>query len=373
MKVALVTKPDKQMTGLLRYAQSLHQALCLRGVDAMWIHPRLPLAEALTRMGRAANVDVAAFFASYPLSVQLDGASLCHLTSQTLATLLVFQRLPRTVVTVHDIIPYLMHQDPALNTYRNGFERCFDWVAMRALQRADALIAVSEFTKRCVVDALHVPSERFHVIYRAVNRQVFRPLEVSATFRQAHGLEEGQRYALYVGSEAPHKNVGKLIQAFAIACARFPAARLIKVGAPHFPGERQRLLGLVKDLGLQDKVRFVNHVPEYDLPLLYNAADVFVHPSLFEGFGLPALEAMSCGTPVIVSERSSLPEVVGDGGTLVDPLDEQALAQRMVEILAHPDRRDAASRAALQRAEAFSLEQQANETLRVYREVMTEV
>ncbi len=372
MKVAFVTKPDKQMTGLLRYAQSVHQVLRSRGVDAMWVHPRPPLPGVLARMGRAVRLDVAAFFASYPVSVQLGGASLCHLTSQTLATLLVFQRLPRTVVTVHDIIPYLTRQDPVLNTYRNGFERFFDWVAMRALQQADAIIAISEFTKRCVVDALHIPAERVRVIHRAVNREALRPLEVPAGFRRAYGLEEGERCVLYVGSEDPRKNVAKLIEAFAIARVWFPAARLIKVGAPHLQGERQKLLRLVAELGLQDKVRFLNHVAEHELPLLYNVADVLVLPSLHEGFGLPALEAMSCGTPVIASNRSSLPEVVGDGGILVDPLDERALAERMVEILADPDRRSAASRAALQRAEAFSLEQQASETMRVYREVMTE-
>ncbi len=372
MKVAFVTKPEKQMTGLLRYARSVHQALRLRGVDAMWIHPHLPLPEIVAKMGRVANLDAAAFFASYPVSVQLDGASLCHLTSQTLATLLVFQRLPRTVVTVHDIIPYLMRRDLALRTYRSGFERFFDWVATRALLRADALIAISQFTKRCVVDALRVPAKRVHVIHRAVDRQAFRPLQVPDGFRQAYGLVEGERYVLHVGSEDPRKNVAKLLEAFAIAHARMPSARLVKVGAPHFQGERQKLLRMVADMGLQDKVHFLNHVPEHDLPLMYNAADVLVLPSLYEGFGLPALEAMSCGTPVIASNRSSLPEVVGDGGMLVDPLDERVLAQRIVEIVAGPDRRDRASRAALQRAEAFSLEQQASETLRVYREVMTE-
>lgn len=370
MKVAFVTKPDKKMTGLLRYSRSVHQTLRRMGVDVKWIHPRSPLSGAVARLGRAAKLDVAAFFASYPVSVELEGASLCHLTSQTLATLLAFQRLPCTVVTVHDIIPYLMRQDPVLNTYRNSFERFFDWVAMRALQRADALIAISEFTKRCVVDPLRVPAGRIHVIYRAVDREAFQPLQVPAVFRQAYGLVEGERYVLHVGSEDPRKNVVKLVEAFAIVHARLPAARLIKVGAPHFLGERQKLLRLVADLGLQEKVRFLNHVPEYDLPLLYNAADVLVLPSLHEGFGLPALEAMSCGTPVIASNRSSLPEVVGDGGVLVDPQDELTMAQRIAELLAEPDRRGAASRAALQRAEAFSLEKQASETLRVYREAM---
>jgi glycosyltransferase involved in cell wall biosynthesis len=369
VKVALVTKPDKQMTGLLRYALSLYEPLRAQGVDITLLHPESPVPEEVAWASRALGLDATAFFHSYPVSVRLGGADVCHLASQTLATLLLFRRLPPTVVTVHDLIPYLVRGDRALSNYRHPFDRLFDRLALRALRRAEALIAISEFTKRTIVEAVGYPPGCIHVIHRAVDRQVFRPLPVPATFRQRYGLDESCSYVLYAGSEDPRKNVATLIRAFALVRQRVPQARLIKAGAAHFPEERQRLLRLAAELGQEGSVRFLGHVSDEDLPLLYNAAHVFVLPSFYEGFGLPALEAMSCGTPVVASNRTSLPEVVGEGGVLVDPADEQALAREVAALLAGPERRAAAAQAALRQAGRFSLERQAAETMAVYDEV----
>lgn len=370
MKIALVTKPDRQMTGLLRYALSLYHGLRDEGVDVALVHPRTPLPKAIVQMGKALKLDAEAFFASYPLRVQLDGAPLCHLASQTLATLLLFQRLPATVVTVHDIIPYLVRNNPALRTYRTSFDWLSDWLALHALRRAERLIAISRFTKRCVVEAVGYPPEQIYIVYRAVDTEQFKPLVVPTAFRQKYGLVADQRYILYVGSEDPRKNIETLLQAFGIVQQQVPTARLIKAGAAYFPAQREKLVKLVAELGLDGKVCFLDHVPEEDLPLLYNAADVFVLPSLYEGFGLPALEAMSCGTPVIAANRASLPEVVGEGGILVDPLDERGMAQCIAELLSEPERQAAARQAALVQAGCCSLERQAQETLAVYAEIM---
>lgn len=369
MRIALVTKPDQCMTGLLRYALSLHDGLRAQGVDVGLVHPTPPPAWT-ARVGRALHLDVAAFFGSYPLSMHLDGADIGHLASQTLATLLLFGRLPRAVVTVHDLIPYLVGDDPRLSTYHHPVERLFDRLALRALRRAAALIAISEFTKRTIVQLTGYPADQIHVIHRAVDRTVFKPLPVPDSFRRKHGLEADVPSVLYVGSEDPRKNVGGLIRAFARVRDRVPAARLIKVGAPHFAVERERLLRLVYESGLAGSVRFLDHVPDQDLPLFYNAATVFVLPSFYEGFGLPALEAMSCGTPVVASDRASVPEVVGEGGVLVDPADYEALAEHMIDLLRDPERRLVAAQAALHQAGHFSLAHQAAETLAVYRAVV---
>lgn len=367
LKVGLVTKADKRMTGLLRYALSLQAGLQAQGVNVEMMHPRSPLPNTANRAARAVGLDTEAFFNSYPLRIQLNGHSVCHLASQTLATLLLARRPARTAVTVHDIIPYLVRDDQSLSTYHHPVERVFDRLALRALGRADALIAISEFTKQTLVDALGYPAERIHVIYRAVDRDVFRPLDVPPAFRQTYGLDSAHTHILYVGSEDPRKNVETLIKALARVRQHVPAARLIKAGAPHFQAERERLLRLVRELGLGESVRFLDHVPDEDLPRLYNAADVFVLPSFYEGFGLPALEAMSCGTPVIASNRASLPEVVGDGGVLVNPDDEQTMADAITEILTNAERPATASQAALEQAGRFSLQRQAAETLAVYR------
>jgi glycosyltransferase involved in cell wall biosynthesis len=231
------------------------------------------------------------------------------------------------------------------------------------------LIAVSRFTKRCVVDALGYPPERIQVVYEAANRELFKPLSVPAVFRRKYALHEGERYVLYVGSEDPRKNVKTLIRAFAIVHEQMPTAKLIKAGPPQFVAQRESLLSLVTALGLEGRVCFLDHVPDGDLPLLYNTADVFVLPSLYEGFSLPALEAMSCGTPIVASNRASLLEVVGEGGVLVDPEDVRTMAQHIVELISDPKRRAAASQAALEQAGRFSLQRQTDETVAVYTEV----
>jgi len=367
VRIALVTKPDERMTGLLRYALSLHDELRAQGVDVALVHPRSPVPRILVRAGRALGLDAAAFFGSYPVSVRLDGAEVCHLASQTLATLLLNRRRPPVVVTVHDLIPQLVGDDPALSSYRRPVERLFDRLALQGLRRAAAIVAISEFTKGTIVQITGYPANRIHVVYRAVDRAVFKPLPVPDGFRRKYGLEADVPSVLYVGSEDPRKNVEGLIRAFARVRAQVPAAQLVKVGAPHFTAERQRLLSLVDELGLDRRVRFLDHVPDEDLPLFYNAASVFVLPSFYEGFGLPALEAMSCGIPVLASDRASLPEVVGQAGALLDPDDVAGLADSITGLLTDPQRRAADSEAALQQAARFSLARQAEQTLAVYR------
>jgi glycosyltransferase involved in cell wall biosynthesis len=367
VRIALVTKSDQRMTGLLRYALSLHDGLRAQGVDVGLVHPRSPVPRVPARAARTLGLDAAAFFSSYPLSVQLDGAEICHLASQTLATLLLTGRRPPAVVTVHDLIPHLVEDDPALSTYRHPVERLFDRLALRCLRRGGAIVAISEFTKGTIVRLTGYPADRIQVVYRAVDRALFKPLPVPEGFRRKYGLEADVPSVLYVGSEDPRKNVEGLIRAFARVRARVPTAQLIKVGAPHFTAARQRLLSLVDELGLDRGVRFLDHVPDEDLPLFYNAADVFVLPSFYEGFGLPALEAMSCGTPVVASDRASLREVVGEGGVLLDPDDVEGLADCIAGLLSDGQRRSAASEAALSQAARFSLARQAEETLAVYR------
>jgi glycosyltransferase involved in cell wall biosynthesis len=216
------------------------------------------------------------------------------------------------------------------------------------------------------MQALRVPATRIRVIHRAVDSAFFRPQSVPAAFRQRYGLSDAECYVLYVGSEDPRKNLATLLHAFARVAQQVPLAHLIKVGAAHFCSQRQGLLALVDELDLQGRVRFVDHVPDEELPWWYNAAQVFVLPSLYEGFGLPALEAMSCGTPVIAADRASLPEVVGPGGALVDPRDEATLADNIMALLTEPERHATASQAALSQAARFSLKRQAAETMAIY-------
>lgn len=148
-----------------------------------------------------------------------------------------------------------------------------------------------------------------------------------------------------------------------------PDLRLIKVGTPEYLAQFRKLKELLGELSLEPFVHFVNHPPEEDLVALYNMADVFVFPSLYEGFGMPPLEAMACGTPVVCSNAASLPEVVGDAALTVDPYDVEALAQAVCRVLIEPDLAADLRGRGLGRAARFTWERTARETVEVYRQV----
>lgn len=364
----LVTKPEERVTGLSRYVDSLEDGLDrLNRIQVQRIYPRLPLATSpITRSLQRLNFDLQAFLSSYPLQIERPDCGIYHLTSQNLATLLATQHIHPAVVTVHDLIPLLVQGDAQLDTQRHTLERIFFRLAISGLRRADSLIAISEYTRQSIIKALGYPAERIHVVYRAVDLERFQPMEVVPTIYGELGLEPDKDYILYLGSDDPRKNLSGLIQAFAQIHSRFPQARLIKAGASHFAGERQRLVQLIADLSLQDKVVFLENLPDKHLPALYNLIRVFVLPSFYEGFGLPALEAMACGAPVLASQRASLPEVVGEAGMLFDPDDIHLLADYLEQLLGDPDLRQQLSRAGRMHASQFSLERQAQQTLAVY-------
>jgi glycosyltransferase involved in cell wall biosynthesis len=288
----------------------------------------------LERLG----LDLSTFFAGFPLRARLGRADLYHLPAQTMATLLCFQRFPGpVVVTVLDIIPHLVRGDRELDTSRHAVERLFYRLAMAGLKRADALVAISEYTKGTLLEALGLPEERVHVVYPAVDHERFRPLDVPPQFCARYEQEEGLPYLLYVGSDGPRKNLPFLLEALAMVKRQLPAVRLLLVGASQFPGQRRRLVDLVERLGLQGQVRFWEQVPDKDLPLLYNLSAALVMPSLYEGFGLPVAEAMACGTPVVCSNATALPEVAGSAALLVSPRDPEAIAAALLRVLADGD------------------------------------
>jgi glycosyltransferase involved in cell wall biosynthesis len=369
LRVQFIAKPARSMSGIERYTRDLSRGLAAAGVDVQVTHPEPVMAAGpVSRMVRRLGLDAGAFFANYPLHVRPLKADVYHLTTQTLATLLCFQRLPGpVVVTVHDIIPYLVRKDAELNTLRSPADRLFYRLALTGLRRADALIADSKYTRQTLIDALGYPPDRIHVVYLSVDREVFRPRPVPKWFRQRYGIHEGVQHILYVGSEDPRKNLATLVRAFAIVRGQMPDVRLIKAGAGHFPEQRFRLARLAADLNLDGQVLFLDYIPEEDLPLLYNVADVFVLPSLYEGFGLPALEAMSCGLPVVAARASSLPEIVGEAGMQVAPLDEREMAGKIIEALGQESGQGSRSDNCLLRAACFSPENQVANTAPVYR------
>lgn len=266
------------------------------------------------------------------------------------------------VVTVHDLIRYfdLQRRQPFIHR-PNLVDRAYLRLDYAGIRRADAVIAVSNTTKADVVEYLGVPESRVHVVYEGVDPRRFHPSDARPF---------DFPYVLYVGSEHPRKNLGELITAFAIlkASGRHPDLRLVKVGAAG--GSESDFRAVTDDLiashGLRSDVVIVDRVHEDALPAYYAGAECTVLPSLYEGFGFPAVEAMACGSPVIVSSAGSLPEVVGDAGVVVSPRVPEQLAHAIHVLLAAPQRREELREAGLRRAATFTWEQTAAGTRRVY-------
>jgi glycosyltransferase involved in cell wall biosynthesis len=368
MRTQLIAKPGLGMTGTSRYTTELCRALRRAGADVSLTFPApAPIPESVRAGLKRLGMDTQAFFASYPLHVHPSGANLHHITGQTMATLMLFQRFSEPVaITVLDLIPYLVKHSKDLVTSRHVFNRFFYRLSLAGLRRADALIAISDYTKRTLVDALRLPGERIHVIALAVNHERFRPTPVCDTFRIRYGLDGQWQYVLYVGSDDPRKNFQTLVRAFAQVEKEYPNARLLKVGAESNVSERQKTELLIAELSLQERVRFFDAVPEEDLPLFYNAAKVFVLPSLYEGFGLPVLEAMACGTAVVCSNTTSLPEVAGGAALLVDPRNAEGFVEAITVLLGDEDLRQSQRQKGLAWAELFAWRQVAEDTLGVY-------
>lgn len=271
-----------------------------------------------------------------------------------------------TIVTIHDLIflrsPQSFH--PAKRAYLSTMT---GWSARHAAH----VIAVSESTRRDVIELLRVSPKRVTTVHNGVGEQ-FRPVGEAAreNFRQEQGI--GGRVVLYVGTLEPRKNLPMLIKAFGRLAEdeAFGDVRLYIGGSKGWYYEE--IFATAKSLGLAESVKvvFLGRVPDEQLPLWYNVATLVAYPSLYEGFGLPALEAMSCGTPVLASDASALPEVVGDGGLLLDPQAEDDWLEGMRIALSDDELRRKLSIRALEQAAKFSWTRSAEETVAVYREVL---
>ena len=268
----------------------------------------------------------------------------------------------KSVITVHDlaflVYPHFLTKESA--RYYGQIDQ--------AVRRTDHIIAVSEATKHDLTQRLGVPESKVTVIYEASSPQ-YRPLpeeEAKQYVQRKFGLEED--FMLFVSTIEPRKNVPGLLQAYRRLLNSYKDdAKLVLVGGQGWLFDE--VFGTVERLKLTEQVRFLGRVDTVDLPYLYNAARLLVQPSFYEGFGLSPLEAMACGTPVIVSNVSSLPEVVGDAGLRVDPENVSELAVGMHRLLTDEPLREEMIQKGLARAACFSWDKTARQTLEVYRKV----
>jgi glycosyltransferase involved in cell wall biosynthesis len=285
----------------------------------------------------------------------VENGNIKHLTNQELAYLLKYLDLEKTVVTCHDLIPW---------AYENNHSKIWK-NNMEGLRRADEIITISQFSKMEIMKYLDYPEERIHIVNDAVDHDSYYPKR-DRKILERFKIPDNHKVLLYVGSETPRMNLDFLLKSLAKLKKTIPDFKLLKIGEPQSFGARNHFLKSIKEMGLQEQVIFVGYVPEADIPKWYNASDLLVYPCLYAGFGLPPLEAMACGTPVITSNTSSLPEVVDDAGIMVDPNDTEAMTKSMYQILTNPGLSEDLTRKGLKRSKLFNWDESAKKTLKVY-------
>jgi len=297
-----------------------------------------------------------------PLAMKKDGVDL-HFSPSYFLPLL---KVCPSVVVVHDLS---IKVHPEWFSAEGRFR--FDDIFWREVKRAERIITVSLHSKRDIVSFLGVEEGRVVVIPEAAEEH-FRPLreeERLEAVRARYGL--GERFLFTVGAIHTRRNLERLITAVARAGSMLgEPLQLLVLGAPAPFTPPVDIWGTAERCGMKDRLVVVDFVPDEELVLLYNACTLFVYPSLFEGFGLPVLEAMACGTPVACSNATSLPEVAGDAAAYFDPLDVEDMAGAIARVLEDSRLREELSRAGLRRAAAFSWSRAAEETIRVCEEAV---
>ncbi|MDD5367630.1 MAG: glycosyltransferase family 1 protein [Anaerolineaceae bacterium] len=267
------------------------------------------------------------------------------------------------VVTVHDVSFF---RYPEFFKLRDRL--LFSTLLPLTLTHASAVITISEFSKKEILYKFPFLQDRIYVTYLSPG-SIFSPISDSVLDKSIcirHGIDTD--FILAVGNLQPRKNLLRLIKAFSIIKTTFPSVRLVIVGKAQW--HASEIYTLVSKLGLKNEVIFPGYVSDEDLVVLYNAAQVFVYPSIYEGFGLPVLEAMACGTPVVTSNSSSLPEVAGTAALMVNPKSEEEIANAILSILSNLELRNRLKNVGPAQAAKFTWEKTAMGTVEVYREVL---
>lgn len=359
-----------------RYADNLSLALnALSGSSSLsfttytcrktnFIRPLRPLLKWLPHVGDYLNDLYFSRFLKYPRLAEKESKrfEMSHVLDHSYAHLLYWLKSPLKVVTCHDLLPLEFGKDTtALRAFR---------YSVGGLKKADLVLADSRGTRRDLEDKLGMAGNKIRVVPLAVDLERFRPQderERLAEVRQRYRIGTG-KVVLHVGNNLAYKNLGRILPALALVRRTAPEPIFfLKVG--HL-NERQR--HLAEQLEMADMVLEWEAVPDEDLADLYNLADLLLYPSLKEGFGFPVLEAMACGRPVLISRGTSLEEIAGRLGVLVDPKSTEDIAQKMYEILFHFHPSLHGERQELRRrAEKFTWQKTAAMTLAAYEELLS--
>ena len=272
-----------------------------------------------------------------------------------------------SVITLHDVIPYKMPE-----TVSKRYMKIFLESIPKIVNETSGIITVSNYSKNDIIETFNIPKEKIFVTHLA-SEPIYKPLDkliCKNIVKKKYAISED--YILFVGGFSPRKNIPGLIKAFSrLSYKNKQYFKLVIAGAK---GESYaKYQELTEKLEIRDKVVFPGFVPTMDLPFLYNAANLFVYPSFYEGFGLPPLEAMSCGIPVISSNLTSIPEVVGSSGLLVDPYNIEEITSSMNAVLSDKKLSDKLSASGIKRASEFSWRKTAFETVSAYNKIISDI
>lgn len=268
------------------------------------------------------------------------------------------------VVTIHDLT--LLKFSDLLLPNKMAYIY-IKYMIKKAVEKSDMIITVSNNTKKDIVDWFDISEDKIKVIYNGIDEK-FKKIENKnkiKEFKNKHDINSD--YILSLGNIKPHKNLKRLIKAFAKVQNHNNDIKLVITGK----GEvlLDELREIIKKNDIENKVIFTGFLEDEELPLIYNAAELLIYPSLYEGFGIPPLEAMACGTPVVTSNKSSLPEVVGEAAILVDPYKIDDIADGILEVLNNKDLAKNLINKGYKRIQKFTWEKAAQETLEVYESV----
>lgn len=358
MKIAI----DVETTNVEKVGHGIYVWNLVRELQKLGQHQYLLLAPSREKQSRLGLRTPQRFLWDlfvFPWRAWRSGATLLHQPAFSVPIFFPGKR----VVTVHDLIPIYFGKDISLPS------RLFlgKWVPF-TFRFADHLIAISEATKQDLIATLRVPEEKITVIPEAADEH-YHPVtdkrKLRAVQRQ-YGLRTP--YLLHIGTINPRKNLEFLVRVFAKLSQEFPDLQLVITGKKGWYYEG--LFRLVDELKLNDRVVFTGYIKEENKPALLSGASVYTFPSVYEGFGLPALEAMACGTPVVASNTSSIPEVTGKAALLVSPHDEQGWIEAIRRILTDKKLAGRLRKEGLLQAKKFSWRKAAEETLRVYEKVI---
>lgn len=371
MRIALLRRAPQASMSMDVYANGLVNGL--RAIRPQWEIVELSPKSSSTDMRRPLWFrGISKYYARYwqfPKSLSRIDADIFHVVDQSDGFLCYWLKKhgKKSVVTCHDLINMSLPDSFEGRAYIPSLSMAFWKWGVKGICQADRAIAVSSHTKKDILQYLNVSEENISVIPNAVDPK-FRPINGSQRrqFRKKQGIEEDTLCLLNVGSNNSRKNISTILAVVKELCRRRIPVRFWKVGADFTDSQLQ----LIQEYDICEHVNYLGRPIDETLPVVYSAADILIAPSLYEGFGLTVLEALACGTPVIASNVTSLPEVTGDAAILIPPQDVQAIANAVVQLRQDPESRQILIDRGLKRVKHFTWELTAECVASVYEDLL---